>query len=63
MSNVQWAVIEMKGERHVVPYQDGYTFGHVNFSDCWCHPKRDEQDQNIVIHNDVQRDGGAKLIS
>ena len=53
---IQWAVMQREGDsdRHVVPYEHGAVVRpHMLSEHCVCGPKRDEEDQSIVIHHDI----------
>ena len=36
---------------HVLPIND--LRDHIESPNCWCRPKRDEEDQRIIIHNSM----------
>ena len=38
---------------HVVPVND--LREHVLRLDCWCHPKQDEEETSVVVHNAMDR--------
>lgn len=38
---------------HVIPRDD--LREHVSEVDCWCNPKQDEEEQNLWIHNSMDR--------
>jgi hypothetical protein len=37
--------------KHVVPKEDMRP--HRNSIDCWCHPKVDDEDPFVIIHNSM----------
>jgi hypothetical protein len=57
----KWSVFEIDGadEFHVAPCtEDGEVHGHHYLSiDCWCLPRIDDQNSNLIIHNDPARGG------
>lgn len=36
---------------HVIPNNDWKE--HEESVDCWCHPTRDVEDENVIIHNSL----------
>ena len=38
---------------HIVPIND--LRPHKTSMDCWCKPKRDEEESNVIIHNSMDK--------
>jgi hypothetical protein len=50
MNDPMWGVYcdEELGTRHVMPMDRGHVVG----LHCWCNPRRDTEDPDVIIHDD-----------
>lgn len=48
-----WAVIQVARQRHVVPVDDDNRTDHSLSMDCRCNPRIDEEDKNLIIHEEI----------
>ena len=48
-----WGVFRTVHETHVMPIND--LREHVDLPNCWCRPKRDEEEPNLIVHNSMDR--------
>lgn len=57
----KWGVFEIEDadEFHVAPCPDegDGCLGHDLTIECWCQPRIDDQNSNLIIHNDPSRGG------
>jgi hypothetical protein len=52
-----WQVLQIDDEYHVLPNND--THNHSYLMTCHCHPRRDAEDEAVIVHNSFD---GRELI-